>query len=472
MTTLLLGRPINRRHFLGRLVVSVRTDGRMWSAGPAGGTILPSPSGHYTHSIWGPTAKLTPPPAMQGNYLEITDLDHGKDGDTDPDGQLWEEVGGDGQVVRGGWVTVTRNSVGGSTDKVPGGRVYTVVVDGNGADVWINGNRDGQGNFRPDINYHMVCFNCRTLRITGLKVFIDDIRKAHGGWPDSQWTQGANWHGMNNGLSENPGNFGSFEQIVDFRHFNNDSVIFIEGCDIDMNEGGVRQHYRTDVFSSIRNGTPSNGNDKSAWVLQNSRVWGVNSDYFDTHADIHHFMTQNYIRYYHVENVEAWTKFQGFQTNYSNNNADARDARMHMRFYNLRYEAYVGGVPGKPFFFSQGAHDRVLFPSLEFEGVHMSRTGGVICSPPDLMTAADNPVIEADFHTARSNIERYRDYGDGLIQPNMSNADGARVLQGFNYYNNATGTMDIPRGSYAPTAHIGNNYQTIWAADGTLLTEA
>jgi len=222
----------------------------------------------YVHGVWGDTSALTPPRALE-TPLVVTDLHRGRPDDG------FTETGPEGQTIEGMWI---------DRPDTPEGRVWRVVIDGAGGDVWLNGNRAPDGTPR-NLDHNVTITNCRTLRLSGLQARIEDIRTVAGGYPDCHDSPG--WCGL-----------------VIIKEMPEDCFVFVEGCDIDLNEGGAYEMFRTDAFNSHSWGDLDN--DQETLVIQNSRIMNVSSDYEDTHADIWHFQggSGNYLRWFIVENLD------------------------------------------------------------------------------------------------------------------------------------------------------------------------
>jgi len=447
---------------------------------PAAAETVAPANGHYVHSIWGDTSKLTPPRALQGNYLRITDPNEGRDS-----GAGASYTGGDGQTVDLYWkesagspstswdgvptsnlnpsVTPTRvpTSLGGDPAKH---EVWALEVDGNGADVWL----DFVGTPHTFEGY-ILLNNCRTVRVSGLNVFVNDVTNIAGGYPDNN-----SWMGH--------------ERMINLRNMPDDAMVFFEGCNLDMNFGGsgpvnIAGSMRVDIFST--NNIASATNNNAVFVLQNGRLWRLSGEFVDppSHCDIVHFFADSFWRYVIAENHEQWSQYQGFQHNtggvvYKNN---VPDNILHMRWYRARLRSSTppsGLNPQNVFFMDNGSAAVNERPSLEAWETKIGRGTNATAannSAPVLPAILDTPA-DGELHTltstsyldARSNITRYRDYGDagGQTQAKMLNVDGSNVTD----ITRVTETTDM-EGEVAPASAIGNNFVHIWAADGTLLSE-
>ena len=450
---------------LSCLMICALGFGNRWlSAGDRKDGSNPRPSEEIAnpiHPLWGDLSKLTPPPPLQGNPLIITDLERSPANPTGPakpeEGFLF--TGPDGQTFHGRWVKLTPSDQLNPPNKytlAPLGRVWRVSIEGNGADVWISGNRDSNGN-PQNIDFNIRIENCRLARLSGLKAFISDIRTVSGYHPDHS--------------SGGPPN--GKESLIEFRKFPDNATIFVEGCDIDMNEGGIKPSYRVDAFSSNNNYSLNAG---GTVVLQNSRVMNVSSwDYvgkFDdgtpgphngeiTHCDIWHFQSNEYLRWLLVENFECSTNKQGFQTNYKRtmlrgSNHVLPEHPLHISFYRMRMHA-----TGKGHMLFHGNRDFEDLPSTQYEQVYLARLSNPWIPRNQIKELTTNPVFDPNYIAARSNIIRK----DGTIQEHMVNAGSGGVVPTLFYYP-ASSPDAFPVKTFAPKNAVGHNFQHIWGQDG------
>ncbi|MEL6340992.1 MAG: malectin domain-containing carbohydrate-binding protein [Myxococcota bacterium] len=381
----------------------------------------------YEHPLWGPVAQLTPPRPLLEPFM-ITDLERGRPSEG------FSETGPNGQQIRGRWIDAPDS---------PQGRIWQVTVNGNGRDVWIDGNRDTDGRNQV-IDYNVTVQDARTLRVSGLEAFITDIRSVAGGWPDCQNT---------------PGPCGLFT----IRDMPEDTYVFIEGMNIDLNEGGAREMYRTDAFNSHSWGDADN--DQETLVLQNSRVLNVSSDYEDTHADIWHFQggSGNYLRWFIVENADLSTKYQGFQQNYFDSTIAGGPLPtypLHNRYYNVRFDGQHS--PVKLFYLGSEQTSMDRLPSVEYHNTYVAKPGNP-WAPDAIVQRFDRPSVvwNSDFLDARRNITRR----DGTVQPRMVNVDSNDTVPGLHFYDSPA---PFPP-QFAPASATGANFEHIWDESGRLI---
>lgn len=447
MSGILLGRPISAFRFLDRAVTAEFRDGRVSFGGydvvppppPP-----PPPSGHYIHSLWGDTSKLTPPPALLGRPLVVTDIDRDK-----PKGG-YVLNGLDGQVVRGRWKTTDSPSTSydgrsapAGEGPVPGGRVWDVHVDGKGADIWLD---LASNPTRRDMDFHLQVENCRTFRLSGAEWVCDDVRKISGGWPDN-----GGWLNQSSG--------GGHEQWIKLTKHGNNATIFVEGCYLDLNNGGLVPSYRTDIFSSAHIG--SNNNNNSVCIFQNCVFWNASSSLTNppSHADIFHMQGNSYWRYVIAENLRTRSNYQGFQNHYPTARPAVATNETHFRWYRCRLWSADSGGSKPQAIASFGADGKFTrYASFEMDDVAISRNGAIIYRDvlkQDLSQAAG-------YDNARRNIDRYADYGDGKQQPTMTFTRNVRRV---------SQTNDPNSDGVVPLSAIGHNFAHLWGPDGSLLAE-
>ena len=401
-------------------------------------------------SLWGPRSKLTPPRPLRGNPLIIHDIHRGK-----PEGG-YEITGEDGQVVRGYWKrakTPSETEWGEQGIRVDGGKFWEVEIDGNGADVWL----DLVNGPKRIFDHHMSIHECRTIRVSGLEGFIDDIRKVAGGWPDNGW-----WAGC--------------EQWIRCTNLPNNAFVFFEGCNLDMNYGGMYESLRTDCFSSHSNGRKTN--NEPVFVVQNSRVWRVSSGLtypVHTHADVHHFQggSGNYWRYAIYENFEQLSAYQGQQCNYKPTTLKGQGLPtnpLHFRFYRTRMisQDLPGTTPQSPVVLGYD-NDFAMMPSIEIWQTRIARSGEIM-QPRSLFDRSNPPYLNSNYVNARSNITRYRDYGEGRIQAKMANVDNDNSMTEID--NVPESSWEEIAGEIVQPAVIGHYYQHIWDQNGDTIRDS
>lgn len=469
---------------------------------PAAAETVAPANGRYVHSIWGDTSKLTPPRALQGSPLIMTDAHRGQPsggfiinggGFTGTSALTGEQAGGDGQQIRGRRVTINPTppqiyddpnantfdgsasindwiAAGLSDQRVTQGWVWIVDIDGNGADVWLN---FADGPTRNN-NFQFNIRNCRTLRITGhhcdVGTEVAALASILGGWPDTKfWLQDSNTGGL-------PYNT---EAQFYLTQFPNDFEIFIEGSFVDFRwGGGETASYRTDAFNMSNLGQQTNNEGRI--VFQNCRWQGISGSWrhpgAGSHSDFIHFWSDCYQRYEVFENVAMWTAYQGHQSNWNGVvwAGGVPDNLTHIHMYRCRWRAYqaqptytsTGGTKGSVAVFYCGTGDESELPSFYFDDVEVADNGMFI---PQFANGPEFPETYANLARA---VTYHRDFGAGSGQSNpiimTGNASNGEIAaQGLSQVGETTDSLD----QAAPVSAIGHNFVHLWDRDGNLLSE-
>lgn len=476
---ILLNRRVVAQQLFGCAVLSVRANGKqVWASGSGSGPPTPA-SGHYTHPIWDDTSKLTAPRALLGDPMIIFDIHRNQPagGFTQSNISLLpgEQVGGDGQTINGRWLTGSGVNTSGSYDgtaagnleypesPVPGGKVWTVDVNGNGADVWL----DLASGPPRQLNFQVSVYNCRTFRISGGDWFIDDIRKLAGGWPDNE-----RWEGIGK------------SRMLHLANMPDDCRIFIEGCNFDMNHGGLptTPAYRTDVITTQNFSTAN-----SAIIIQNTRIWRVSSEAQrpSTHCDCLQWWRDSLkLGHLHLENTAVYAFYQGFQYDRVYFNSETEPGTHHRLYRHRQVQTNTNpnlSNGALPFWWAYNLPvDDIRVPSIHAEDSSVSWRSAPMYHADWVDSWSGGagqfrkPTLNATYLNARTDIPLLWAYNNGTdIQSRKANVDENNILEGFSWYDNSN-YRGIPPGyagfeTHVPATAIGVNFRHIWDRDGNLL---
>ena len=410
----------------------------------------------YTHSVWGPTALLTRPPSLGKDAFVITDLERSPDNPKGParpaSGFSYKAPGG--QTITGQWKPVTPMT---GFTTAPGNKVWRVVIDGNGGQVWIDGNRAADGT-PQNLDFGLQIRECSTLRISALEAKIADIRTVNGYHPDGG--KGVNSTTRVIGISNLPGG----------------AKVFIEGCNLAINGGGAVPMYRTDAGASGSLGAVDKPVER--FVIQSSRITGVSNPAFSgtpatggesTHCDAWHFHEQCYLRYFVVENFHGETAFQFFQMNYATNMLANKTPTKQNTLHCFYRRMSIVGQPSSARLLYLGVQVVSAgkpIPSVTFHDVTLAKVpGGWPFSPTSMFAnkARPKPTWATAYLDMRSKITLH----NGAVQPRMANVNAKDVVDGLQVVDTGTAVTD-----WAPAAAVGHAFAHLWSKDGLLLCEA
>jgi len=522
---------VGLRAFGSRIDV-LRSNGvEIWRTSSAreGAEPAPPAGDNYIHSLWGNTERLSRPKPLE-NYLYVTDIHRGK-----PSGG-WEETGPGGQKIAGMWFDITggdTRSACSSGERDPSlyspgvitpsqlPSIYQVLIDGNGGDVWV----DCASNSSERVHdFPILISNARHVRLSGVRTFVDDIRKICGGWPDGNYwstsTTYPSWWEY-----PDPDGPPSPFHLHWVRCDHPDAQLFVEGMDWDVNYGGAYPNHRVDftfprqhgdkddMFANPTVHIPTGQEPKRSLIFQNSRVEKLAGDTFDTeidpHADLFKLDYEHGLRWVICENCELNSNYQTFLEDGSQIDEGAGEyARpyIHVRFYNTKFFAKAVGQKVPPLITLQANASFDTTPSFEFHNCEWTmsdvRYPIPTCAPTNVANNANKatdpgvmfqqkrgeyPIGSASntgdgnrFSLDGSDYQggftidklRYQDYGDGY---------GDRWTHFIaNMIDPVTHEIDLlcriadpwpGRDTVTPTAHIGYNFKHIWDANGNLLAE-